>query len=62
VSPEFPELDQQGIRQEYVASAAILGDLGPQPDAVLRLPFRRIDITHVEPYNLGQPKPSPEGQ
>src|SRR2546426_6296832 len=62
VPPEPPELDQQGIRQEHVADAAVLGNLGPEADAVLRPAIRRVDIPDVQTYNLGQPEAGSQGQ
>src|SRR2546426_11215326 len=62
VPPEPPKLDQEGVRQEHVASPAVLGDLGTEPDPALRLAFRRVDIADVQTYNLGQPQAGPERQ
>src|SRR5439155_15257614 len=56
------ELDQQGVGQEDVAGPAVLGDLGPQPDAILRPAIRRVDIADVQTYNLGQPEAGSECQ
>src|SRR5207247_5480532 len=52
VPPEPSELDQQSVRQEHVAGPAVLGDLRPQPDAVLRPAIRGVDISDVQAYDL----------
>ena len=60
--PELLELHQQGIRQENVAGPSVLGDLGPEPEPILRLAFWRVDIAEVQTYNLGKPQTRPQGQ
>ncbi len=62
VDPELSELGLQGVRQEHVAGMAVLGDLGPEADAVPGPPVGRVDITDVQTYNLGQPEPGAQGQ
>src|SRR6267143_2354887 len=57
VRPEPPELGHQSVRPEDVAGPAVLGDLGTQPDSVLGLAIRCVDIADVQAYNLGQPQP-----
>ena len=54
MSPELPELDHQGVRQEHIAGTAVLGDLRPQPDATLWYAGRTIDIPYVEAYKKGK--------
>jgi len=54
VAPKFPELTHQRIRQENVARSPTLGDFGPDSEASPRGPIIYIDISHVQPYNLGQ--------
>jgi hypothetical protein len=48
VGPEASELDDQGVGEEDIARAAVLGDLRPRPDPVLRPPVRGIDIADVQ--------------
>lgn len=62
VAPEPSQLGHESIGQEHIPGPAVFGDLRPEPEAVLRLLILGVDIAHVEPYNLGQPKTRSEGR
>jgi hypothetical protein len=55
VCPEPPEFTHQRVRQEDVARAATLGDLGSDSEAVPRPTLGRVDIPDAETYSLRQP-------
>ena len=55
VCPESPEFTHQRVRQENIARPAALGDFGSDFQASPGRPIIYIDISHVQPYNLGQP-------
>ena len=55
VGPEFPEFTHQRVRQENIARAPTLGDFWPDFQANPGSSIIYIDISYVQPYNLGQP-------
>src|SRR5207244_12969155 len=62
VVTEPPELRDQGVGEEDVATATPLGDLGTDAHPRAWRPLRREHVGDIEPDDLGEPEAGAEGQ